>query len=67
MSGNVPCAHCGKIYRETDLGILASAIRSTKYACSFECNVSLGQVDETQAAHYRAHLAREKENQEKRE
>ena len=39
------CAACGKVFEETDYSMLANAIMRCKPACSFDCNVALGQAE----------------------
>lgn len=38
------CASCGKEFEDSDYARLSRIIMDQKPACSYECNVALGQV-----------------------
>jgi hypothetical protein len=40
----VRCASCGTSFQQSDYSSLADCIMRNKPACSFECNVKLGQA-----------------------
>ena len=43
-SKRVLCSCCGKEFEQTDYSALCDAIMQKKPVCSYECNLTLGQV-----------------------
>lgn len=41
---DVECANCHKLFPDGDMNAIARAIANHQPACSYECNLALGQV-----------------------